>query len=205
MKSKFAGVIAAVLTTFGLAGVPANATSLVGDTFQWQYVWEGTGFDTGTFSTNGTASTIFSSNPIFDISATDNSITLQSVGSGSIFSDGFSPFTVELVVSLLSGPGTFQSVTVNPVTNISVYTSGLPTTSPFGSSSLQVASNQLSINLNGSRWQTGGNITLDVNNVSATPLPPTWALLLTGFAGLALLGAYRKRRGRDVTGNLAAA
>ena len=37
-----------------------------------------------------------------------------------------------------------------------------------------------------------GTVTVEYTYIAATPLPPTWTMLLAGFVGLGFLGIYRR-------------
>jgi hypothetical protein len=54
-----------------------------------------------------------------------------------------------------------------------------------------VLGDTLFVNWQGGGGNTGDTITIDFAPVSAVPLPSTWVLMLTGFAGLAALRLFR--------------
>lgn len=206
-------IVWALLALCSLA-MKANANPLAGDIFQWEYVYEDNfaGATPATFVPDGGVYALPKGGPSLDIFATNTGIEIQTASGSFVFADGFQPFTLKLVVTLVSGPTQFATVSTNPATNISVADGSYYSFVPFSNADLQLTPTQLTIAVNWSWWYSFGggypesNLTLDVNQgygvTAAVPEPSTWAMMLLGFAGLGVV-TYR-RQGRAVDGPMRA-
>jgi hypothetical protein len=179
-----------------VAAAPAAAQGLPGADLGWQYYGGGgpltasvTGSVTGGQFIVGSGNGEFiepTGNgplPIFDIYATDNTITFDySPATPSNWSD--SPFSLAptiyngIAINLLSS-GSFSSVTVDPSTNMA----------GFGAGNISFTADQIEINWEGLAFNASTVVTLDVADPPAVPEPSTLGLADAGLCAAFALAA----------------
>jgi hypothetical protein len=197
--SKFGGLLAIGLVAAGLAPQTAKA-DMIGSTFGWQYYGGGSAYNpdtggsetSGVFTDNGGAGGSFiEPGPleVFDIEADGDTITFDyspdtTIGPWSSSPLSLAPTIYNGVAITLLSPGSWDSVTIDPATNMA----------GFGTSNFSFTDNQIEIDWQDLPFSNSTIVTLDVGFESATPEPGTLSLMLLLSLAISFCAARRRFR-----------
>ncbi|HEY3826231.1 MAG TPA: hypothetical protein VGL82_16810 [Bryobacteraceae bacterium] len=190
---KVVGQLILVVSIAGPMAVQARA-DMIGTSLSWQYYGGGGPWDPGTPGTEtsgtfvddgGVEGTFIEPTeagplPVFNIDADDTTITFdysvdEATGPWSASPLSLSPTIFNGVAINLESPGSFGTVSIDPVTNIA----------GFGASNFSFTGNQIEVDWENLEFSPSTIVRLDVT--MAAPEPTTWKLMFASIFGIALV------------------